>query len=315
MRKPREHTTSTINEFYNPGWYSHGNWRRRLTIEEAEQLDQFLLYLHSRTPDREPYSSHTAWNYWCYMRQAMTVYEDLTDLVVEASNPGVEAVARHALAAWADFVGGEEGEELVQFLKDWKAEKEEPRPRGGRRAQNVRPGLRQEDLRRLRKRADEDADPTAIVLGILTRTGLRVGDVLRIEREAVLEGLPVGEMLIRLKGGKVVLYPVRPIRAQLEALLDLDHRWRKVQEHFGSGTYRAATGQLSKRLREYTLELGIRDVYLHRIRASVITAVANTSGLREAQAIAAHSRIATTERYLQGPPPTDVQEEALMKIQ
>ena len=115
-----------------------------------------------------------------------------------------------------------------------------------------------------------------------------------------------------LKGRHTISFPVEPIRAQLERLLTFEE-WDTVQDLLG-GSYWAATRRVSRRLKYYAEELGIVDVYPHRLRHTVLTYLAHGTGTAAAQALAGHSSPETTARYTKRPPSTKTLGDAMMRV-
>ena len=157
---------------------------------------------------------------------------------------------------------------------------------------------------------EERDDPASRVLRVLAATGLRVGDVLRIDREAARKALREGTILLELKGG-------RRWRVSLDGAPD---EWRALLEPFARSrapdvAHYVAPGQrvdhaqvgacgayqrVRRTLQKLCAELRINeDVWTHRIRRTVgVRAYQRTTDVLAVRDLLGHASPKTTLVYL-----------------
>lgn len=291
-------------------WEHHPKWAS-LTREDRARLQGFERFLR----ETKKFMEWTVLKYWREMRRVLAVRRrvrlemdrwdppglpqlEMLYYLEEAPSEAAATNARVALKHWAVFVGGDEQKTLDRRLKHWV---DHNNKNYAKRAPPV--GLSTEDWKRLRSRAAEENDPPAVVVQFVLKTGMRIGDVLKIRREQLdlaLRDLARGydRMVLMVKGNKEHGFPVRPFEKYLCALLAFPGTWRTVHELLHGGGYWAAHKQVAMRLKTYATELEISGVYLHRIRHTVITEIYENKGIKDAQDLAAHESPVTTEKYI-----------------
>lgn len=169
---------------------------------------------------------------------------------------------------------------------------------------------------------EAQGDPASRVLRVLAATGLRVGDVLRIDREAARAALRDGEILLELKGG-------RRWRASLDGAPE---EWRALLEPFvrsrapdvaryvapGQHVDYASMGacgayqRVRRTLQKLCADLDINeDVWTHRIRRTVgVRAYEHTKDVLAVRDLLAHASPKTTLVYLD-----EVRQERAVELQ
>lgn len=298
-----------INPLISPDWAKKPRWQT-LSQRRVDQLNRFLRYLK-----KQGYTDASIQSYWTRVRQGILQGNLMAILGDERTPAATVNSARYALERWVDFresentpEGSEEAKLLRNAIDSWARNRKKKRRRGGhgREEKIVRVGISTDHWRRLRTQVDQDDSPEGLFLQILLRCGLRVGDILRIPRDAVVEGLRTGEMQLKLKGNKIYPYPATPFTTQFEKLMLIGDEWEIMQDLVG-GSYYTAVKRIHALLKVNAAELGITDnVYPHRIRHTVITEFADRYGIKVAQQIAGHESSRTTERYTRRPRPTNV---------
>jgi integrase len=123
----------------------------------------------------------------------------------------------------------------------------------------------------------KEVHPVArIVIEIMALRGMRVGDVLRMRREQVEEGLSSGVLVLELKRRTRQEFSVGPIEAQLRALLGWKD-WRQVVELVLPEDTEAIDGLAAggsavwRAVQEIARQAGVRAVYPHRFRRTYAT--------------------------------------------
>ena len=239
-------------------------------------LEDFLVYLGA-----QEYTEMSIYKHWSTVRRGVGLGNPLT--LLEAVGPDGKArtqamlrQARFALERWAEFLAAtgnaDVGELVTTHVAVWvKAQKKAGRGGRGRQRKVVKVGMPTAQWRALRAHVHETkSGAVAVVVQIMLRTGLRISDIMKIQRRAVEEGLRGGEMRLFLKGEKDYPYSIVPIQAQLEELLTYKD-WDQVYQLVTRGNVVAGGQAVRRRLKEWAAEIGIEDVYPHKIRRTTIT--------------------------------------------
>lgn len=154
---------------------------------------------------------------------------------------------------------------------------------------------------------DGATDPASRCLRVMARTGLRVGDVIRLPRAAVLAAQKSGVLDLVLKGGKVahLLFSGAPgewaafSMAFLASGADDVAHWVSpgCTQVLGAG---GAYKRLRKTLRQTAESAGITEaVWTHRIRRTVgVRAYRATEDTLAVRDLLHHANVATTLSYL-----------------
>jgi integrase len=261
------------------------------------------------------YTEMSVYKHWSTVRRGVSTSDPLSLLAsVDPSTgkPRTKAAlhqARFALECWADFLkdsgDADVGDLILEQIAAWVESNKKPRRGGrGRGRKVVKVGLPTDQWRALRKHVAEKTGADATVVQMLLRTGLRISDVLRIPRATVEEGVRTGEMKLKLKGGKVYPYPADPVRQQLEELLAHDG-WVIVYELVTRGNLVAGGQAVRRKLKVWGAEIGIEDVYPHKLRRTTITELDERFGRKTAQQLAGHEDANTTGIYTRRMQPTD----------
>ena len=149
--------------------------------------------------------------------------------------------------------------------------------------------------------------PPELVLRLMAATGLRVGDVLRLDRETLLEAQTSGEVLLRLKGGVEVRQRIDGAPEEWAALWRVFRvsgapdvtRWvspRCKSTGGASGGYQV----IRRAFARACADAGITEAtWTHRIRRTVgVRAYRVTEDMLAVRDLLGHRRAVTTETYL-----------------
>lgn len=214
----------------------------------------------------------------------------LSSKKVSRSQRTILVAALKKYAAWA---GGEEGAAILDSVRSL------PRVRHHKPAPE-RP-LDDAQWRNLVDAVEQMQGPMREVLILLCRTGLRVGDIGRIERGRAQEAVETGTLYLAVKGGDYRPYPARgSIAEALRGLLA--YSWERVWESISNtserGYYMAVNREL-KRAAEWT-GLDPSKVHPHLLRKTVAAQLLKSTGgdLRAVQKLLGHASIVTTEGYV-----------------
>lgn len=144
-------------------------------------------------------------------------------------------------------------------------------------------------------------EPHRSALVLLLLSGLRIGDVLNMQRSAIREALKHGETVIVQKGGRERLWAppaYAPLHHALRQLLAREG-WSKIGDLW-AGNQRTAANRIRKALAQVCRRAGVDYANPHRFRHAMATAL-NDAGVdpRTIQAVLGHANFATTTRYIQ----------------
>lgn len=160
-----------------------------------------------------------------------------------------------ALSRYAKWVGGEHGEWIKNALDDL------PRLAPTHKAPEAPLSL--EEWKVLYGSILQLPEPLRHVLGILARSGLRVSDVLEIERERMVEGIRAGVMALRQKGGSYRPFPVDQAMADhlgpCLAIRGWKHLWQLVSHTSQKAAYRTCY----RYLKTSAARVGIEEARIH----------------------------------------------------
>lgn len=156
-------------------------------------------------------------------------------------------------------------------------------------------------------------DPEAIVLYVMARTGLRIGDVLRVQvanLEHSIEGArnrTSGVLPIEKKGGDWIRIPILGALDAWESLADHARDYDTIAGMVTEGDSdspeagEAAYTRVRRYLERMGKELGLNGrIHLHRLRRTVaVRALKATSGdLIGVQQLLGHKAVTSTQRYV-----------------
>lgn len=169
--------------------------------------------------------------------------------------PKTRHTIRAALRAWAEFT---EDQALVTRLRRLRL------PAAKR--QVPKPPIDSKDWKRLRSAIRAlDPTPETLVCGIMVDRGLRVGDVLRMKRSDIEDGLATGVLAFTAKQGKRLHYRVKRITLHLEGLLSFKS-WKRVADlvvPHSTDPIVAGRQRISRLLKSLASELGLDPKYMH----------------------------------------------------
>jgi site-specific recombinase XerC len=163
-----------------------------------------------------------------------------------------------------------------------------------------------EEWEKLRARVWESRLPEACVLKCMLSTGLRVGDVLRVERRRLTAGLDSGRLSLERKGG---FYIDVPIAGAAEVWEELHGAMVQAGAQTAAALVcptnpspeagDAAYQRIVRGLQRFGREAGITSrVHTHRIRRTVaVRALHQTDNLEAVRQLLAQKSIISTQRY------------------
>jgi integrase len=109
------------------------------------------------------------------------------------------------------------------------------------------------------------------VLLIMAIRGFRSGDVLRLRRTEILRALDTGKLVYEAKGRKRLEFAAEPLRAHLEALVQIKG-WDRVRDLIArSQDPKVASVKVWRAARRAASEVGITDMNPHRFRHTFAT--------------------------------------------
>lgn len=223
-----------------------------------EDLKRFRAWLVGR--GREP---ETADGYCREVRLALGD-ASITDRIIDRKlAPKTRRRIVASLRSWAKFKG--DGEMLI-MLSDVRL----PPPK---RKTVRRPFPREEWMRIVDAvQGDKGMEPAlrAVCLIVCLR-GLRVGDVLRMHRGEIRQGIKTGRLVIEAKRGHMVDYTAKPMLEAMGLLMEAPGKWERVEDLISPEAEhrrRAARKRVHAALRRVADDLGIDpvEVYPHRFR-------------------------------------------------
>jgi len=200
-----------------------------------------------------------------------------------------------ALRAWAKF---SKNRELAEVLDDIRL----PPARRVR----AKPPLEVDVLRRVvqhLRSCDMSNEAVRQVLLIMALRGLRVSDVLRIQRAEVVRSLASGRLMAVTKGRKRTPIDIRPIRHELQALAEI-RGWSSVQDLVTkSPDPRVATNRIWRAARRTAKAVGIDGMHPHRYRHTFATRylerlAGDPNALNKLQRFMGWENLATAARYV-----------------
>lgn len=189
--------------------------------------------------------------------------ESLVDRLLDKGlAPKTRRTNKAALAAWAKF---DKDAELKEELDEIRL------PPATRLTPKV--PLEIEDWRTFVKHVEAHEkipDHIRATILIMARRGLRIGDVLRIERKESTSALKTGRFSYVGKGDKRIEISAIPIRQPLEMLVGLGS-WDVVHDLYGGLNEKMAKQKVRRRIKIIGNELSMPGVHPHRLRRSYAT--------------------------------------------
>jgi len=163
------------------------------------------------------------------------------------------------------------------------------------------------DLKSLSVYLEDHTSPEDRVLRVLLDTGLRIGDVLRLTKKTLAEGLQSGIITVQVKGGHMIYKPVTGAEEAWEQLYTglIASKYQSVAKLVcpeGSGSTRAG-GCAYQRVNRHFKDLGERlnisgRLHLHRLRRTfAVDALRYTQDITAVQQALGHRNISTTQQY------------------
>jgi integrase len=215
-----------------------------------------------------------------------------------------------ALRRYLAFIGDRPAHDdgFLQALVSWKLGAVRPRTGPPMTRKKPRRSFQPGDWQKLTDSLSDDHSPSGACLWVLCSTGLRVGDLLRLDRKELQAGLRRGVLQLERKGGTWIDLPVAGADEPWQRLLAAMTNWK------ASGTVAtllapdgadgAAGGAAYQRLNRYLRALGTTlkltpPVHLHRIRRTVaVLGLRLTEDVGRVQQLLGHASPASTHAYL-----------------
>ena len=219
----------------------------------------------------------------------------------QTARSGRQADFRWAWRLWAAFCDAKNLEN--ELTEPARAERQH-----GRKQRRQKPALSlpADSWAALRKRVRADDDICGRVLDVLCCTGLRIGDVLRVDQPTIAEAMnrSDGAAVLLLKGSKPVIVSVAGARKAWTRLFEALELGQRVCDRVGKGGWQPGRGPykaVSRALKAHARAVGLdeRTVHLHRTRRTVgVMLIKAGASLEEVQRVYGQSNRSTTERYL-----------------
>lgn len=164
----------------------------------------------------------------------------------------------------------------------------------------------EDDWKRLVAALRRDVTPEGVVLRVQAVTGHRIGDILRLNRRTLNQGLKSGIIRLERKGGTYVDVPISGAPAPWQALADAWDSGSTVADwvcptgasgaQSGAGAYQ----RCRRHLQAVCGRLGLSGRQnLHRLRRTVgVRALRKTKDVHLVSQLLGHKTVATTERYV-----------------
>lgn len=252
------------------------------------------------TRGRRPLSARTQEEVVGIVRRSLARGGPLAEAMRTDISPGYRQLARYAALLWGRYGGTRLAADTERHLATipWRSTYS---------AVAVEP-LTPEELRRFEEGVRSLRDPDRAVLQLLTRTALRVGDLLRLTRDAVDEGRTTGALPVATKGARTIQYPYRLLRGPLERLRRAS--WGILWESLSTsqrGADRRVRHLVHRVARDVGLEDKNRSIHPHVLRHTMaIHAQEATGDLHLVSLLLGHGSTSTTELYLRGRPVQDL---------
>lgn len=232
---------------------------RKVEINERS-LDEFETWLLERGR-----AQVTADAYRSNVELADADARGITGRLLDKSlSPNTRRLSRASLASWADFT---EDLALAKRLKQIKL----PPPR---RITPKIPMSREEWSRLMKHVATVDDNPACgHVTQLMALRGMRVGDVIRLERKELASARSSGRLIYVGKGEKRQDLAAEPVMTVIEALLKMKGgRWKTVGELVSErGSDKVRTNRVRRYLSRCAKHVAVHGVYPHRLRRSYAT--------------------------------------------
>lgn len=179
---------------------------------------------------------------------------------------------------------------------------------GAKRKKYPRAAMAVPEWQKLGQLLRSSEEPEGRVLRLALVTGLRIGDVLRIERRALARSLETGKVELRVKGGKPRILPLRG--EALEAAAAIIDSWGRdgsaVHEYVypepsvDTRLYFAAYQRCRRKLLELSREAGITSrMHSHRLRRTMARqAYQSSHDIELVRQLLSHESAKTTLGYI-----------------
>lgn len=199
-------------------------------------------------------------------------------------------------------------DEFVAWLQSQGIEAVENTPRAQpKRRKRIARSLDVERWHKLRALLEASDEREDMVLLVVLRTGLRIGDVLRTPRAEIAKGLKANVIEIERKGGYFVPVPLGSNKPAWEQLYERMHKAVGAEnvagficpENDSPLPGDCAYQRCNRRLKFYEKELRCEDsLHLHRLRRTLaVAALRKTGDIQKVQQMMNHKSITSTQQY------------------
>ncbi len=209
-------------------------------------------------------AQETARAYCSHVARSSTHAGGMTGRLIDRKlAPKTRHATLAALAAWAKFA---KDPDLAEIL-------EEQRLPPAMRV-HAKEELKMEAWRSVVRAIDRAKIPEGVrqILLIMALRGLRVGDVLRLQRSEVTSAIATGTLAFEAKGSRRYEYDAASIHDCLVALVKLKD-WQVVRQLVGrdDSSDRVINTKVRRALRKCARMVKVADVYPHRLRRTYAT--------------------------------------------
>lgn len=229
-------------------------------------LEGFERYLHRRGRAGETIRAYKSQLRKCLERGDDDLTEGATARLLDKSlAPKSRRVALAALMAWGRYA--KDGT-LMSEISEIKL----PPPMRVKPKVELNLDEWRSLLEVLQKPCKGIADATRWILLIVSLRGIRIGDVLRLKRDDVLEAVKTGTLSYEAKGGRRLEYNATPIMEPLRGLAEIRH-WKTCNELVCDfdASERLINIRVARALKKIAKRAKVAGVHPHRMRRTYAT--------------------------------------------
>lgn len=210
------------------------------------------------------------------------------------TSQGYRLILSGALKRYMDFIGGPLAERIATDLRSLPRRRTRP-------VEPERP-LTDAEWRALMSAIAQEPQPMREVLSLLSRTGLRIGDIGHVERAKAKEALSTGVLRLEQKRGGWRTYPATIIKRELRDLLVWEG-WQTLWQAISTASFESYYMGVSRALRKCgkRAKLGVPRLHPHLLRKTVASQLLRSSGgnIEVVRKLLGQADIRTTQRYVE----------------